>query len=70
MQGARAHVPARDLSFFFRYRSRANLRYGDIKFRWIADGGTETTRSRSDSNPDLTGRVIFRPPERRYKPRP
>jgi len=43
---------------------------GDIKFRWIANGGTETTRSRSDLNPDLTGRVIFRSTERRYKPRP
>lgn len=50
--------------------SRANHRYSDIKFRWIVNGGTATTRSRSDLNLDLTGRVIFRSPERRYKPRP
>jgi len=69
VERARARACARSFFFFVR-ESRANPRYGDIKFRWIANGGTETTRSRSDLNPDLTGRAIFRSSERRYKPRP
>lgn len=64
----RVRACLRGISFFF-FFFPVPLR-GDIKFRWIANGGTETTRSRSDLNPDLTGRAIFRSPERRYKPRP